>query len=155
MPQSHSVPPQIQLVQMADRPIPWYDRLEINPGGLPRLSLALLAQGRVEAADQRLFRERLGQETTRSRLQCLLTGILGSESRDENERHPISLGKQVRVQFETAHRGHPNIGDHARGVIPVRRAQELRGGFECMNDVAKRPHEIVGGGANGSVIVDD
>jgi hypothetical protein len=67
----------------------------------------------------------------------------------------VSLGKQVGLQFDTAHRRHLNIGYHTRGVIEVGRPQELFARRECMDDVAKRPHEIVGRGANGSVIVYD
>ena len=80
---------------------------------------------------------------------------LDGESRDENERQAVSLGKQVGLQIEAAHGRHSDIRYHARCVIQVGRSQELLGRRECMDDVAKRPDEIVGGGANGAIIVDD
>jgi len=118
-------------------------------------SIAVLLQSGIEAVDQSFSGEGFGQETGRSRLQSSRASVLDRESRDENERHPASLGKQVGLQLETAHRWHLHICYHARGVIQVRRPQELLGRCECMNDVSKRPHEIVGRGANGAVIVND
>jgi len=112
-------------------------------------------QSGVEAVDQSFSGEGLRQKTDCSRLQSSRASILDRESRDENERHPVSLGEQVGLQLETAHQGHLNICYHARGVIQVRRPQELLGRCECVNDVTKRPHEIVGRGANGAVIVND
>jgi hypothetical protein len=182
MPQSRSLPRHIQLVQMVGRLIPTYNQLEpanvggteflfcqlspdrsdqrsarcrANPIGSLAPSIAVLPQSGVEAVDQGFSGEGLGQKTGCSRLRSSCASVLDRESRDENERHPVSLGKQVGLQLETAHRWHLNICYHARGVIEVRRPQELLGRGECMNDVSKRPHEIVGRDANGAVIVND
>ena len=118
-------------------------------------SIAVPLQSGVEAVDQSFFGEGFGQETGRSRLQSSRASVLDGESRDENEWHAASLGKQVGLQLETAHRRHLNICYDARGVIEVRRPQELLGRCECMNDVSKRPHEIVGRDANRAVVVND
>jgi hypothetical protein len=112
-------------------------------------------QGRFEAVDQDLSGERLGQETGCAGLQRPHPYVIGGESRDENERHAASLGNQAGLQFEAAHRRHLNIRDHAGGIMQVRRRQEFLGRRERMNDVPQRPDEIVGGGANGAVVVDD
>jgi hypothetical protein len=130
-------------------------RCRTNPIGSWAPSIAVPLQSGVEAVDQSFAGEGLRQKTGCSRLQCSRASVLDRKSRDENERHPVSLGEQVGLQLETAHRWHLNICYHARGVIQVRRPQELLGRCECMNDVSKRPHEIVGRGANGAVIVND
>ena len=176
MPQSHSVPFHLQLVQMFGPLIPTYRRrargIEFvlvvagglaspgarrrsNSGGSFARRIAVLLQGGVEAFDQGFSGEGFCQETGRSRLQGSRASVVDGESRDENEGHAVSLGTQMGLQIETAHRRHLNIGYHARGIIQVRRFQEFLGRGERMNDVSERPHEIVGRGANGAVIVDD
>jgi hypothetical protein len=130
-------------------------RCRTNPIGSLAPTIAVLPQSGVEAVDQSFSGEGLRQKTGCSRLQSSLASALDRESRDENERHPVSLGEQVGLQLETAHRWHLDVCYHAPGVIQVRRPQELLGRCECMNDVSKRPHEIVGRGANGAVIVND
>lgn len=117
MPQSHSLIFHIQLVQMVDPPIPTYSRLD--PGHLAA-SIAVLPQSSVEAVDQGFSGEGLGEETNRSRLQGSDARVLDGKRRDENERHPESLGEQMGLQLETAHRRHLNICYHARGVIELR-----------------------------------
>jgi hypothetical protein len=77
------------------------------------------------------------------------------KSRDENERDTMSLGEQEGLQFDTAHCWHLDICDHARRAVQLGAPQELFGRRKCMDDVPKRPHEIVDRGANGSIIVDD
>ncbi len=112
-------------------------RYRIDPIGSFAPSGAVLVQSGVEAVDQSLSGEGLGQETGRSSFQGPRANVLDRESRDENERHPVSPGKQVGLQFETVHHWHLNICYHTRGGIQVRRAQELLGRCECMNDVSK------------------
>jgi hypothetical protein len=126
-----------------------------QPIGSNARSLAVSLQSGVEAFDQSFSVEGLGQETGRSRLRSSRACALDGEGRDENERHAVSLGQQVGLQLDTAHCRHLHICYHTRGVIQVGRPQELFGRRECMDDVPKRPHEIVGRGANGSVIVND
>ena len=126
-----------------------------RPIGSFARSLAVPLQSGVEAFDQSFSVEGFGQETGRSRLPSSRAHALDGEGRDENERHAVSLGKQVGLQLDTAHCRHLNVCYHTRGVVQVGRPQELFRRRECMDDVPKRSHEIVGRGANGSVIVND
>lgn len=118
-------------------------------------SAAMPPQSRVEAFDQSFPVEGLGQETSCSRLQRSRANALNWKSRNENERHAMSLGEQVGLQFDTAHCWHLDICNHARRAIQLGRPQELFGRRKCMDDVPKRPHEIVDRGANGPIIIDD
>jgi len=40
-------------------------------------------------------------------------------------------------------------------VVEVGRSQEILGRGKCMDDVAKRPDEIPGSGANRVIVIDD
>ena len=126
-----------------------------RPIGSCARSLAVPLESVVETFDQSFSVEGLGQETGRPRLRSSRASALDGEGRDENERRAVSLGQQVGLQLDTAHCRHLHICYHTRGVIQVGRSQELFGRRECMDDVPKRPHEIVGRGANGSVIVNN
>jgi hypothetical protein len=77
------------------------------------------------------------------------------ERREENERHAVAFGKQVRLQLDAAHAGHLDICNHAGEVIEAVRPQELFGGCECVNDAAERPHKAVSSGAHGFIIVNN
>jgi hypothetical protein len=116
---------------------------------------AMLFQSGVEAFDQGVPVEGLGQEACRSRLQRHRADALNGISCNKNERHAMSLGEQVSLQFDTAHFSHLDVCNDARRAIQLARLQEFFGRCECMDDVAKRLHEIGDRGANGSVIVDD
>src|SRR5438477_7247757 len=87
--------------------------------------LAAPLQSGIEAFDQSFSGEGLGQETARSRLQRARAGALDGESRHEDERDAVPPGKQVGLQIDTAHCRHLNICYHTRGVVQVRRLQEL------------------------------
>jgi hypothetical protein len=113
------------------------------------------AKSGVEAFGQSFAVEWLGQETGCSRLQRSRANDLNGKSRDQNERHAMSLGAQVGLQFDTAHCSHFDICNHARRAIQLGRPQELFGRRKWMDDVPERPHEIAGRGANGFIIVDD
>jgi hypothetical protein len=115
----------------------------------------IAAKSGVEAFGQSFAVEWLGQETGCSRLQRSRANDLNGKSRDQNERHAMSLGAQVGLQFDTAHCSHLNICNHARRAIQLGRPQELFGRRKWMGDVPERPHEIAGRGANGFIIVDD
>src|SRR5947208_2569712 len=110
-------------------------RRRSNSGGSFARCIAVLLQGGVEAFDQGFSGERFCQEASRSRLQGSRASVVDGESRDENEGHAVSLGAQMGLQIETAHRRHLNIGYHARGVVQVRRSQEFLGRTERMDDV--------------------
>ena len=177
MPQSRSVPLPVQpsrcfvgsslrmcLLVLVDKELSLAVTGRLAPPGAGRKptpigslvpSVAMPLQRGVEAVDQGVSGEGLGQEADRSRFQGSYASAVDGESRDENEGHAVSLGKQVSLQLKTAHRRHLNVGYHARGVIQVRRPQEFLGRRERMNDVSKRPHEIAGRGANRAVVVDD
>jgi hypothetical protein len=147
----------VQLVQMFGSLIPAYESSNLSCRGPPsgHFPVPPALQGRFEAVNQGLSGEWLGQETDCSGLQRPHACVIDGESRDENERHAASLGKQAGLQLKTAHRRHLNIRDHAGGIMQVSRRQEFLGRRERMNDVPKRPDKIVGGGANGAVVVDD
>jgi len=116
---------------------------------------AMPFQSVVKAFDQSVPVEGLGQEARRARLNRSRADTLDRESRNKDERHAISLGLQVSLQFDAAHFSHLDICNDARRAIHIFRQQELFGRCECMDDVAKRPHEIAGRNANGSIIVND
>jgi hypothetical protein len=118
-------------------------------------SRAAPGQSGAETFDQGVSVEGLGQESGRSRLRSSRASTFHGEGRDENERHPVSPRKQVGLQIGAAHRRHLNIRYHTRRVIQPGRLQEFFGRRKCMDDVPKRSYEIVGRGANGSVIVND
>jgi len=139
MPQSRFLPLLIQLVQTVVPLIPTYNRIEpVNVGGMELLScrcrrtdwsrrarcrtdpigswarpIAMPLQSGVEAVDQSFSGEGLRQKTGCSRLQSSRASVLDRESRDENERNLVSLGVQMGLQLETAHRWHLNICYHA------------------------------------------
>ena len=108
-----------------------------------------------EAFDQNVAVEGLGQETDCSRLQRSRATDLNGKSRDENERHAMSLGAQMGLQFDTGHRRHSNVCNHARRFMQTTRLQELYGRRKWMDDVPDRPHEVAGRGTNGFIIIDD
>jgi len=56
-------------------------------------------QSGVEAVDQSFSGEGLRQKTGCSRLQSSRASVLDRESRDENERNPVSLGVQMGLQL--------------------------------------------------------
>jgi hypothetical protein len=76
--------------------------------------------GRIEVFDQYLSVERLTQEAGCSGFQRFRPDALRGESRDENDRQPVSLRLQKILQLESAHAWHLNIRDHAGGVIQLR-----------------------------------
>ena len=123
--------------------------------GSSALCHAFSFQGGIEACDQGFPVEGFGQVADRPGPQRARLIALDGESGDENKRQPVSPGKQLGLQFESAHVRHSDIRDHARCVTKVGRSQELLGRRECMDGVAKRSHEVVGRAANGYIIVDD
>src|ERR1700722_10495636 len=74
------------------------------PAELPHCSVRPKArESGCEAFDQNVAVEGLGQETDCSRLQRSRATDLNRKSRDENERHAMSLGTQVGLQFDAGH----------------------------------------------------
>jgi hypothetical protein len=90
-------------------------RAEESLAGLTTMAL----HGRIEVFDQCLGVERLTQKAGCSGFQCLRLDALVGESRDENDRQPISLRLQKILQLDSAHAWHLNIRDHAAGVIQL------------------------------------
>ena len=76
-------------------------------------------QRRIEAFNQCPSVERLTQEAGCSGFQCLRPDILIGESRDEDDRQPVSLRLQKSLQLDSAYAWHLNIRDHAGGVIQL------------------------------------
>src|ERR1700738_5057283 len=70
-------------------------RCRTTPIGSWAPSIALPLQSGVETVDQSAAGGALRQKTGCSRLQSSRARVLDRESRDENERHPVSLGEQV------------------------------------------------------------
>jgi len=118
-------------------------------------SVVMLLQGSLETLDKAVPVEGLGQVTNRPGPERLRTNPLIGEGREENERHPVTLGKQVGLQLDPAHAGHLYICNHTREVIKAVRSQELFGGCERIYDVAERPYKAVSRGAHGCIIVND
>ena len=115
----------------------------------------MLFKSGVEAFNQNVAVEGLGQEARRAGLQRCRAGALSGKSRNEDEWRAMSLGEHVSLQFDTAHLSHLDVCNDARRALQIVRLQELFGRCECMDGVTKRPHEIGGRGANGPIIVDD
>ena len=82
-------------------------------------SITMALQRRIEAFNQCPGVERLTQEAGCSGFQCLRPDILLGESRDEDDRQPVSLRLQKSLQLDSAHAWHLNIRDHAGGVIQL------------------------------------
>ena len=74
---------------------------------------------RIEVFNQCPGVEGLAQEAGCSGFECLRPDALLGESRDENDRQPVSLGLQEILQLYSAHARHMNIRDHAAGVIKL------------------------------------
>jgi len=74
---------------------------------------------RIEVFNQCPSVERLTQEAGCSGFQRFRPDALLGESRDENDRQPVSLRLQKILQLDSAHAWHVNIRDHAAGVIQL------------------------------------
>jgi hypothetical protein len=66
---------------------------------------------RIEVLKQCLSVERLTQEAGCSGFQCLRPDALLGESRDENDRQPVSLRLQKILRLDSAHAWRLNIRD--------------------------------------------
>ena len=69
----------------------------------------MLLQGSLETLDKAVPVEGLRQVANRSGPKRLRTNALVGERREENERHAVPFGKQVRLQLDAAHAGHLDI----------------------------------------------
>lgn len=116
---------------------------------------AVLVQGRVQALDQGLFVERLCQKADRAVVKRLPAGGLIGNRGDEYKRYLVSLAAQTRLQFDTAHSRHTNVGDHATGFVQLSGLQECGGGAKCADNIPERSDEVVQAGANRCIIVND
>jgi len=132
-----------------------YSRLAQRRIGSSARCRAVLGQRGFEAFDQDFPVEWFAQEAGCSRLQGPVAIAFDGKGRDEDEGKGLALGQQVGLQIESAHGRHSDIGYHARCVVEVGRSQEIFGRGKCMDDVAKRPDEIPGGGANRVIVIDD
>lgn len=97
----------------------------------------MLLQGRLETLDKAASVEGLSQIANRAGFERLHSNPLVREGRDENERHPVPLRKQVGLQFHAVHARHLHICNHTREVIDAGRLQEFFGARECVYDVAE------------------
>ena len=115
----------------------------------------MLLQGGLETLDKAVPVEGFGQVANRPGPERLRTNALVGERREENERHAVPFGEQVRLQLDAAHAGHLDICNHTREVVEAIRPQEILGGWECIYDVPERPHKAVSRSAHGCIIVND
>jgi hypothetical protein len=109
----------------------------------------MLLQGNLDTLDEAVPVEGLSQVANCSGPKRLRTNVLIGERGEENERHAVTLGKQVGLQLDAAHAGHLDICNHTREVIEAVRPQELFGRCERIYDVPERPHKAVRRGAHG------
>ncbi|HEY0803044.1 MAG TPA: hypothetical protein VGD54_19570, partial [Steroidobacteraceae bacterium] len=93
---------------------------------LPGSAVMLIQRG-LETLDKAVPVAGFSQVANRPGPKRPRTNLLIGEGREENERHAVPLGKQVRVQLEAAHAGHLDICNHTREDIEAVRAQELLG----------------------------
>ena len=128
--------------------------------GYPGLQLrgwtALGAKQRlVQALDQALVAERLGQETKGAGLQDSRTDFLVGEGGDKNDRRAMPLGKQAILQIRTVHAGHLDVGDQTSRVRGAIRPQILLGGTECFRRIPHRSNKPSRGLSNEPIIIDN
>lgn len=114
-----------------------------------------LRQRGFQAFDQGLSVEGLAQEAGCARFQRPVAVAFDRESGDKDEGGCPASGKQVILQVEPAHSRHSDVGYHAGCIVEVARYQEIFGGGKGMDDIAKRPDEICGGGADRAIVVDN
>jgi hypothetical protein len=116
---------------------------------------AVLLHCAIEAGDQGVFVERLAQKAGRAVGESLLAGVLIGESRNEYERHPVTLASQVRLKLDPAHIRHADIGDHTPGIVQLYRFHESLRGGKRTSYVPKRFDEIIQAGANRLIIINN
>jgi hypothetical protein len=129
---------------------------EIWQNGIPFTdSAAVPVERSAETSGQSQSVEWLGEKTNRSGFQYAHSDGLVGEARNENERHRVSLGQHEGLQLGTAHAWHLDICNYARRVIEVARPQEFFSRRKYVDDVSKRPQEILSSSPNGCVIVNN
>jgi hypothetical protein len=112
-------------------------------------------RGCLEPSDKAVSVEGLRQVANRPGRKRSCAYLLIGERGEKNERNTVTLSAQVILQLDAAHTGHLDIRNYTREVLEALRSQELLGGRECMYDISERPHEAVGGGAYGFIIIND
>jgi hypothetical protein len=105
--------------------------------------------------DKTISVEWFRQVANRSGCQGLRARLLIGECGEENKRNGVPLGTQVILQLDTAHAWHLDVRNYTRKVIAAVRLQELLGSCKRMYDISERPHEAVGRGTHGFIIVND
>ena len=78
-----------------------------------------LLYGRVEAADQSFFVERLRQKADRTIVKRLSANTFVGNGRDYDKRNPIPVLTQVRLHVDATHAGHANIGNDAPCAVEL------------------------------------
>jgi hypothetical protein len=85
----------------------------------------------------------------------LRAGLLIGESGEKDKRDAATLCTQMILQLDTAHAWHLDVSNDTCEVVKPIRLQEGFCGRECMYDISERPHETVGRGAHGCIVIDD
>ena len=75
--------------------------------------------------------------------------------RHENRRDRMSRLDQVPVELDSAHSGHLNVGDEARGRSQEGRREEIGRGGERFDGITERRHELSHGFAKRLIVFDD
>ena len=109
----------------------------------------------VQALDQALVAEWLGQETTGAGLQHARTDIFVREGGHENDRRVMPVGNQPILQICAVHAGHLYVGDQTGRVRGAIGPQIFLGGSESFRSIPHRSNEPLGRLSNEPVIVDD
>ena len=128
---------------------------------LPRLrgsaagSAAVALDRRIEAPDQGILIEGLGQKANGSIPKRASTTLFFRNGSNENKRYAVALIAQVRLQIDPAHPGHADIGNHAPRLVQLRRLQKGFGGGKNMGDVSERHQEILYRNADGFIIINN
>ena len=83
------------------------------------------AQGGVDAVQQGILRERLGEKAESSRLDGASFCPLFGEGRHENDGYLVTGGNEPILQIDAAHPGHPDVGNDTRNILRAARVQKL------------------------------
>jgi hypothetical protein len=109
----------------------------------------------LKALDKAVPVEWFRQVADRSGRKRLRAGLLIGECGEKDKRDAATLCTQMILQLDAAHAGHLDVSNNTREVVKPARLQECFGRYECMHDISERPHEAVGRGAHGCIVIND
>jgi len=132
-------------------------RLLPAPGGRASVpdSPVMGLQGILKTLDKAVPIKRLGQIAGRSGRERLRAGLLIGECGEKDKRNSVTLRTQMILQLDTAHAWHLDVSNDTSEVVKPARLQECFCGRKRMHDISERPHETVGRGAHGCIVIND